>query len=188
MHGEHLDVDLGVSGLLAGSFGAKAYMDRRRAAWAGAVRSAAKAAAAWRNGAKGGHPRKPAAVERRNCSRFSQALARRRMSGAAARSGTDLDALDRRKPQKEEVGLGSFRECVACNVAKKPHRSEIAKARPNAPIWPPPSPNCLLGIGRRRGLRNMSSSCCAQSIFHHVLVAYRRAAVALIAAGLGACS
>jgi hypothetical protein len=84
--------------------------------------------------------------------------------------------------------LGSFRECLACNVAKKPHRSEIAKARPNAPIWPPSSPNWLLGIGRRGGLRNMSSSCCAQSIFHQVLVAYRPAAVVLIAAGLGACA
>ncbi len=60
LHWETLDVDLSVPGLLAGLFGTKAYMDRQRAARAGSARSAAKAAAARRNGAKGGRPRKPA--------------------------------------------------------------------------------------------------------------------------------
>lgn len=60
LHWERLDVDLSVPGLLAGLFGTKAYMDRQRAARAGAATSAAKAAAARRNGAKGGRPRKPA--------------------------------------------------------------------------------------------------------------------------------
>jgi hypothetical protein len=57
-----LDVDVGVPGLLAGLFGTKAWMDRQRAAHAGAARSPAKAAAARRNGAKGGRPRKPPAA------------------------------------------------------------------------------------------------------------------------------
>jgi hypothetical protein len=61
LHWEKLDVDLSVPGLLAGLFGTKAYMDRQRAAHAGAATSAAKAAAARRNGAKGGRPRKAAA-------------------------------------------------------------------------------------------------------------------------------
>jgi hypothetical protein len=56
LHWERLDVDLSVPGLLAGLFGTKAYMDRQRAARAGAATSAAKAAAARRNGAKGGRP------------------------------------------------------------------------------------------------------------------------------------
>jgi Protein of unknown function (DUF2442) len=58
LHWERLDVDLSVPGLLAGLFGTKAYMDRQRAARAGAARSPAKAAAARRNGAKGGRPHK----------------------------------------------------------------------------------------------------------------------------------
>src|SRR6266446_1390966 len=58
LHWERLDVDLSVPGLLAGLFGTKAYMDRQRAARAGSATSAAKAAAARRNGAKGGRPRK----------------------------------------------------------------------------------------------------------------------------------
>jgi uncharacterized protein DUF2442 len=58
LHWERLDVDLSVPGLLAGLFGTKAYMDRERAARAGAATSPAKAAAARRNGAKGGRPRK----------------------------------------------------------------------------------------------------------------------------------
>jgi rare lipoprotein A len=37
-------------------------------------------------------------------------------------------------------------------------------------------------------LRNMSSSCCARSVFHHVFFACRLTAVALIAAALGACA
>jgi hypothetical protein len=60
LHWERLDVDLSVPGLLAGLFGTKAYMDRQRAAHAGSATSAAKAAAARRNGAKGGRPRKAA--------------------------------------------------------------------------------------------------------------------------------
>jgi hypothetical protein len=60
LHWEPLDVDLSVPGLLAGLFGTRAYMDRQRAARAGAATSAAKAAAARRNGAKGGRPRKAA--------------------------------------------------------------------------------------------------------------------------------
>ena len=61
LHWERLDVDLSVPGLLVGLFGTKAYMDRQRAARAGATTSAAKADAARRNGAKGGRPRKGAA-------------------------------------------------------------------------------------------------------------------------------
>jgi hypothetical protein len=64
LHWERLDVDLSVPGLLAGLFGAKAYMDRQRAARAGAATSVAKAAAARRNGAKGGRPRKAAAARK----------------------------------------------------------------------------------------------------------------------------
>jgi hypothetical protein len=60
LHWERLDVDLSVPGLLAGLFGTKAYIDRQRAARAGATSSPAKAAAARRNGAKGGRPRKSA--------------------------------------------------------------------------------------------------------------------------------
>ena len=62
LHWERLDVDLSVPGLLAGLFGTKAYMDRERAARAGSATSPAKAAAARRNGAKGGRPRKTAAA------------------------------------------------------------------------------------------------------------------------------
>src|SRR5262245_23069856 len=58
LHWERLDVDLSVPGLLARLFGTKAYMDRQRAARAGATISAAKAEAARRNGRKGGRPRK----------------------------------------------------------------------------------------------------------------------------------
>ena len=65
LHWESLDVDLSVPGLLAGLFGTKAYMDRQRAARAGAARSTAKAAAARRNGAKGGRPRKSAPARKR---------------------------------------------------------------------------------------------------------------------------
>jgi hypothetical protein len=58
LHWERLDVDLSVPGLLAGLFGTKAWMDCKRAARAGSATSPAKAAAARRNGAKGGRPRK----------------------------------------------------------------------------------------------------------------------------------
>jgi hypothetical protein len=61
LHWERLDVDLSVPRLLAGLFGTTAYMDRERAAHAGSATSAAKAAAARRNGTKGGRPRKLAA-------------------------------------------------------------------------------------------------------------------------------
>jgi Protein of unknown function (DUF2442) len=54
LHWEDLDTDLSIPGLLAGIFGTRAYMARR----AGQVSSPAKAAAARRNGAKGGRPRK----------------------------------------------------------------------------------------------------------------------------------
>jgi hypothetical protein len=54
LHWEALDADLSVPGLLAGLFGTQAYMARR----AGQARSSAKTAAARRNGAKGGRPRK----------------------------------------------------------------------------------------------------------------------------------
>jgi hypothetical protein len=64
LHWERLDVDLSVPGLLAGLFGTKAYMDRERAARAGAATSPAKAAAARRNGAKGGRPRKSATASK----------------------------------------------------------------------------------------------------------------------------
>jgi hypothetical protein len=56
LHWEALDADLSVPGLLAGLFGTKAYMARL----AGQTSSPAKAAAARRNGSKGGRPRKSA--------------------------------------------------------------------------------------------------------------------------------
>ena len=54
LHWEALDVDVSVPELLAGLFGTRAWMDRGRAAHAGAGRSPAKAAAARRNGMKAG--------------------------------------------------------------------------------------------------------------------------------------
>ncbi|MHB1104294.1 MAG: DUF2442 domain-containing protein [Devosia sp.] len=56
LHWEQLDVDLSIPGLLAGMFGTRSHMARH----AGQTRSAAKAAAARANGAKGGRPRKTA--------------------------------------------------------------------------------------------------------------------------------
>ena len=56
LHWKALDVDLSIPGLLAGLFGTKSYMARH----AGQATSAAKAAAARVNGAKGGRPRKAA--------------------------------------------------------------------------------------------------------------------------------
>ena len=56
LHWESLDLDLSIPGLLAGLFGTRSYMARQ----AGQTRSAAKAAAARANGAKGGRPRKSA--------------------------------------------------------------------------------------------------------------------------------
>ena len=55
---ERLDIDLSLPDLMAGLFGTRVWMDSQRAAVAGAARSAAKSAAARRNGAKGGRPRK----------------------------------------------------------------------------------------------------------------------------------
>ena len=56
LHWEDLDVDLSLPGLMAGILGTKAWMARR----AGQATSVAKAAAARKNGAKGGRPRKSA--------------------------------------------------------------------------------------------------------------------------------
>ncbi|MGV0759679.1 DUF2442 domain-containing protein [Tistrella mobilis] len=56
LHWEELDVDLSLPGLMAGIFGTRTWMARR----AGQATSAAKAAAARANGAKGGRPRKAA--------------------------------------------------------------------------------------------------------------------------------
>jgi hypothetical protein len=58
LHWEKLDVDLSISGLLAGLFGTKAFMDRQRAARAGASTSQAKSEAARQNGRRGGRPSK----------------------------------------------------------------------------------------------------------------------------------
>ena len=58
LHWEKLDVDLSIPGLLAGLFGTKAFMDRQRAARAGASTSQAKAEAARQNGRRGGRPSK----------------------------------------------------------------------------------------------------------------------------------
>lgn len=57
LHWESLDADFSIAGLMAGSFGTKAWM-RELARRAGSVTSPAKAAAARANGAKGGRPRK----------------------------------------------------------------------------------------------------------------------------------
>ena len=56
LHWEALDAGLSVPGLLAGLFGTKSYLARL----AGQTSSPAKAAAARRNGSKGGRPRKSA--------------------------------------------------------------------------------------------------------------------------------
>jgi Protein of unknown function (DUF2442) len=53
LHWEALDADVSVPGLLAGLFGTRAYMARQ----GGQVTSPAKAAAARKNGARGGRPR-----------------------------------------------------------------------------------------------------------------------------------
>lgn len=61
LHWAALDVDLYVPALIAGVFGTRAWMARELARVAGCARSPAKTAAARRNGAKGGRPRKTAA-------------------------------------------------------------------------------------------------------------------------------
>jgi hypothetical protein len=57
LHWETLDLDLSVPELLAGVFGTRAWMNRVQASKAGSASSPAKAAAARRNGAKGGRPK-----------------------------------------------------------------------------------------------------------------------------------
>ena len=54
LHWDELDVDVRVSGLMAGVFGTKSYM----AQLGGSTKSPAKAAAARENGKKGGRPRR----------------------------------------------------------------------------------------------------------------------------------
>ena len=58
LHWPSLDLDFSVPGLLAEVFGTQTYMAKR----AGQARSKAKAAAARRNGRKGGRPRKAKAA------------------------------------------------------------------------------------------------------------------------------
>jgi hypothetical protein len=57
LHWPALDADFTVPGLLMGLFGTGAWMAREQARRAGQATSPAKAAAARRNGAKGGRPR-----------------------------------------------------------------------------------------------------------------------------------
>lgn len=59
LHWETRDVDLQIARLMEGVFGTARFMDEARRK-GGLSRSAAKAAAARRNGAKGGRPRKSA--------------------------------------------------------------------------------------------------------------------------------
>jgi Protein of unknown function (DUF2442) len=58
LHWDALDIDVRVSGLMAGVFGTQSYM----AKLGGSTRSPAKAAAARTNGKKGGRPRKQASA------------------------------------------------------------------------------------------------------------------------------
>jgi hypothetical protein len=58
LHWEQLDADFTVPGLLMGVFGGRSWMAREQARRAGQATSAAKAAAARSNGAKGGRPRR----------------------------------------------------------------------------------------------------------------------------------
>lgn len=60
LHWPQLDADLYVPALVAGLFGTQQWMKSQLAAIAGSSKSAAKAAAARSNGAKGGRPRKAA--------------------------------------------------------------------------------------------------------------------------------
>lgn len=62
LHWRELEVDLYVPALVAGTFGTRDWMTRELARIAGSSRSEAKSAAARRNGAKGGRPRKTAGV------------------------------------------------------------------------------------------------------------------------------
>jgi hypothetical protein len=58
LHWQRLDADFSVPGLMMGVFGAGSWLARERARQAGQTTSVAKAAAARRNGAKGGRPRR----------------------------------------------------------------------------------------------------------------------------------
>jgi Protein of unknown function (DUF2442) len=60
LHWPTLDVDLYVPALVSGIFGTRAWMTRELARMGGRAKSPMKAAAARRNGAKGGRPRKAA--------------------------------------------------------------------------------------------------------------------------------
>jgi len=60
LHWPQLDADVYVPGLLQGVFGSKRWMAAELGAAGGKVRSHAKAAAARKNGRKGGRPRKAA--------------------------------------------------------------------------------------------------------------------------------
>jgi hypothetical protein len=62
LHWPSLDADLYVPALVAGVFGTREWMMRGLARIAGQATSPAKAAAARKNGAKGGRPRKAARV------------------------------------------------------------------------------------------------------------------------------
>ena len=58
LHWEQLDADFSVPSLLMGFFGSREWMARDQARRAGSATSSAKAAAARRNGAKGGRPKR----------------------------------------------------------------------------------------------------------------------------------
>ncbi len=60
LHWPSLDVDLYVPALVSGIFGTRAWMTKELARRAGQAKSPAKAAAARRNGVRGGRPRKSA--------------------------------------------------------------------------------------------------------------------------------
>ncbi len=62
LHWARLNVDLYVPALVSGKFGTRAFMAEELARIAGRTKSPTKAAAARANGAKGGRPRKTAAV------------------------------------------------------------------------------------------------------------------------------
>lgn len=62
LHWPQLDVDLYVPALLNGVFGSEAWMARTMGEKGGRARSAAKTAAARRNGMRGGRPRKTTAA------------------------------------------------------------------------------------------------------------------------------
>lgn len=63
LHWPALDLDLSLPALLSDLFGTRRWLDENRARTAGRSRSSAKSTAARANGAKGGRPRKGAAVK-----------------------------------------------------------------------------------------------------------------------------